>query len=148
MHSEIIHLILPLRSKYIPEHLLKWIVILATNLPQDIHEFLVKFQKIIFIQGDPLNPDNLHKVNINSADIAVILTSTYSTNNLEGHSEIIGKEEGDIFKNNNNNEADDKKNKTIEEDTLDAKTLFIYKSIKKINSSIKIITELLNNNNI
>ncbi len=148
MHNQIIHLILPLRSKYIPEHLLKWIVILAINLPQEIHDVLFKFQKIIFVQGDPLNPDNLHKVNIDSADIAVILSSTYMTTNSYGHSEIIGKEEKELFRNNTDSDSDKNKNKTIEADMLDAKTLFIYKSIKKVNSSIKIITELLNNNNI
>ena len=33
MHQELLHFILPLRSKYLPEKLLKWIVILAPSLP-------------------------------------------------------------------------------------------------------------------
>lgn len=147
MHNQIIHLILPLRSKYIPENLLKWIVILANNLPQEIHEVLTKFQKIVFIQGDPLNPDNLYRANINSADIAVILSSTYYTNNSYDTNEIIGKQEKEINGNDMNIESQNK-NINLDEDMLDAKTLFIYKSIRKTNSSIKIITQLLNNNNI
>ena len=142
MHHEILHFILPLRSKYIPEKLLKWIIILAPNLPTEIHDALSKFQKIIFIQGDPLYPDNLFRANITSADIAVILGSTYCSNN-----EIIGKEADEIIGNDKNIE-NEKENKKIDEEMLDAKTLFIYKSIKKINNNVQIITELLKTNNI
>ena len=42
MHKELIQFILPLRNKYLPEKLLKWIVILSPFLPQDIHETLCK----------------------------------------------------------------------------------------------------------
>ena len=42
MHQELIHFILPLRNKYLPEKLLKWIVILSPFLPQEIHELLCK----------------------------------------------------------------------------------------------------------
>ena len=144
MHHEIIHLILPLRSRYIPEKLLKWIVILANYLPQDIHDILNKFQKITFIQGDPLNPDCLYKANISSADIAVILSSGDSESNNGINNEVIGKDKDELNGNSSNSEIK-KKNTNFERD---AKTLFIYKSIKKINSSIQIITELLKANNI
>lgn len=152
MHHEIIHFILPLRSKYIPEKLLKWIIILAPNLPSEIHEALSKFQKIIFIQGDPLYPDNLFRANITTANIAVILGSTYSgakfsQNEVNDYGEIIGKD-GDDSSGGDKTSGSDKKTRKIEEEMLDAKTLFIYKSIKKINSSVQIIIELLKNNNI
>ena len=152
MHHEIIHFILPLRAKYIPEKLLKWIIILAPNLPSEIHDALSKFQKIIFIQGDPLYPDNLFRANITKADIAVILGSTYSTanfnsNEVNDYGEIIGKD-GDDPSRGDKTSVNDKKNRKIDEEMLDAKTLFIYKSIKKINSSVQIIIELLKNNNI
>ena len=148
MHHEILHFILPLRSKHIPEKLLKWIIILAPNLPTEIHDALSKFQKIIFIQGDPLYPDNLFRANITCADIAVIMGSTYSCINLNSNdiNDIIGKEVEEILENDKNSDSD-KKNKKVDEEMLDAKTLFIYKSIKKINSSIPIITELLKTNN-
>ena len=149
MHHEILHFILPLRSKHIPEKLLKWIIILAPSLPTEIHDALSKFQKIIFIQGDPLYPDNLFRANITCADIAVIMGSAYSCGNLNSNdiNEIIGKEVDEILENEKNSDFD-KKNRKIDEEMLDAKTLFIYKSIKKINSSIQIITELLKTNNI
>ena len=152
MHHEIIHFILPLRSKYIPEKLLKWIIILAPNLPSEIHDALSKFQKIIFIQGDPLYPDNLFRANITKADIAVILGSTYSganfnSNEVNDYGEIIGKD-GDDPSKGDKTSGNDKKHRKIDEEMLDAKTLFIYKSIKKINSSVQIIIELLKNNNI
>ena len=82
MHSEIIHFILPLRAKYLAENMLKWIVILAPILPQEIHDALSIFPKIVFIQGDPLHPENLFRANITTADIAVILSNTFSAKYL------------------------------------------------------------------
>ena len=150
VHHELIHFILPLRSKYLPENLLKWIVILAPALPQDIHDTLVKFPKVIFIQGDPLYPENLFRANITTADIAVILCSfTLGGNNIKENelNEIIGREADDI--NGEEDEGSDKNNhKKFDEEIIDAKTLFIYKSIKKLNNSIQIITELLSSKNI
>ena len=118
MHPEIIHFILPLRAKYLPENHLKWIVILAPSLSQELHDALSKFPKIIFIQGNPLQPENLFRANITSADIAVILSSGQS-DNCEN-----------------------------EFDIPDAGTIFIYKALKKMNKNIKIMTELLITKNI
>jgi len=144
MHHEIIHLILHLRAKYIPEQLLKWIVILSNYLPQDIHDILCNFQKVIFIQGDPLNPDNLYKVNISYADIAVIFSNNDKDLRFFDNQEIIGRDEDELNEKNNYNENENNNNK----EDGDAKILFIYKSIKKLNNSIKIITELSNIKNI
>ncbi len=142
MHQEIVNFILPLRKKYLPEKLLKWIVILAPFLPQEIHKILCKFPKIIFIKGDPLFSEHLFRANILSADIAVILSSSSIYNNKENNnidlSEVIEKEN---YNNTMNSNSFNKIN-------LDAKTIFIYKSIKKLNKSIQIITELLLTNNI
>ena len=150
VHHELIHFILPLRSKYLPENLLKWIVILAPSLPQEIHDTLIKFPKVIFIQGDPLYPDNLFRANITTADIAVILCSfTLGGGSMKENdiNEIIGRETDDI--NGDDDEGFNKNNhKKFDEEIIDAKTLFIYKSIKKLNNSIQIITELLSSNNI
>ena len=133
-HPEIIHFILPLRAKYLTKKMIKWIVILAPNLPKEIIDILSIFPKIIYIEGDPLYPENLHRCNISTAEIAVILNNNLS--NLE-RSE---------FKNNiNQNEKNEIK---IEDQFLDSSTLYIYNSIRKINHSIKIITELLYTNNI
>ena len=149
MHHELIHFILPLRSRYLPENLLKWIVILAPSLPQDIHDALSKFPKVIFIQGDPLSPENLFRANIGSAEIAVILSSFSSggSHKKDELNEIIGKQIDNI--NGEEEEGSDSNNhKKNDEEIIDAKTLFIYKSIKKLNSSVQIITELLNSYNI
>ena len=128
-HSEIVHFILPLRAKYLTKNMIKWIVILAPNLPEDIQNILSIFPKIIYIEGDPLYPENLHRCNISTAEIAVILNNNYSNNKT----------------NLNQNEDEEIK---IEDQFLDSSTLFIYNSIRKINRSIKIITELLYTNNI
>ena len=128
-HSEIVHFILPLRAKYLTKNMIKWIVILAPNLPEDIQNILSIFPKIIYIEGDPLYPENLHRCNIATAEIAVILNNNYSNNKT----------------NLNQNENEEIK---IEDQFLDSSTLFIYNSIRKINRSIKIITELLYTNNI
>ena len=149
MHQELIHFILPLRNKYLPEKLLKWIVILAPSLPQEIHDSLSKFPKVIFIQGDPLYPDNLFRANVTSADIAVILSSVSSIGNSDKEAEIneiIGKENDDA--NAGKDGGDNNNTSKIDEEMIDSKALFIYKSIKKLNHSIQIITELLRTNDI
>ena len=146
MHPELIQFILPLRSKNLPIKLLKWIVILTPNLPQEIHDTLSKFPKIIFIQGDPLYSDDLMRANIITADIAIIL-GNYSNleNNENDNYEIIGKE-NEI---NNEEKKEENKSSNDNDDLMeDCKVLYIYKAIKRLNSSIQIITELLHMNNI
>ena len=147
IHQELVNFILPLRNKYLPERLLKWIVILSPFLPQEIHETLCKFPKIIYIKGDPLDPDNLFRVNIASADIAVILSSTTFTFNLYQHENNINE---NIEKNNeiDNNKKEANNGKDLNEEIIDAKTLFVYRAIKNINKNIQIITELLRTNDI
>ena len=134
-HPEIVHFILPLRAKYLTKKMIKWIVILAPNLPEDIQNILSIFPKIIYIEGDPLYPENLHRCNIASAEIAVILNNNYLNIN-----------EGGDDKTNLNQDENSEIN--MEDQFLDSSTLFIYNSIRKINRSIKIITELLYTNNI
>ena len=149
MHPEIIHFILPLRAKYLTEKMLKWIVILAPVLPQEIYDALSIFPKIIFIQGDPLHPENLFRANITTADIAVILSGNLSkiSNNIEFNDIKINNNKNENGSN-NNSKKNKKNKKKLDEEILDSTTLFIYKSIRKINHSIKIITELLVTKNI
>ena len=116
MHPDLIHFILPLRAKYLTEKMLKWIIILSPYLPQEIYDVLKIFPKIIYIQGEPFDSEDLFKCNIMSAEIAVILC-----NNMKSK---------------------------IEDQILDSSTIFIYNTIRKINHSIKIITELLVTRNI
>ena len=75
LHPALLHFILPLRAKYLQEEALKWIVILAPSLPQSLFEAFSRFNRIIFIQGSPLLPENLFRANVVNADKAVILSS-------------------------------------------------------------------------
>ena len=146
MHTEILHFILPLRAKYLTENMLKWIVILAPMLPQETYDALSIFPKIIFIQGDPLHPENLFRANITTADIAVILTSNFNKNKDNNFSGINHRDNRD--EDFDGNDDGSGSNNRIDEEMLDSTTLFIYKAIRKINHSIKIITELLVTRNI
>lgn len=130
LHPALVHFILPLRAKYLQEDALKWIVILAPNLPQHLFDTFTKFNRIIFIQGSPLLPENLFRANILNADKAVILSS--------GESKMIKS----LLQKNNKNQA------YSEEEMLDAETIFIYKAIKKCNKNIQIMTELICTRNI
>jgi Trk K+ transport system NAD-binding subunit len=146
MHPELIQFILPLRSKNLPIKLLKWIVILTPNIPQEIHDTLSKFPKIVFIQGDPLYSDNLMRANIITADIAIILGDYPNMDNSDNDNyEIIGRENEEQ----NEEKKEDENNANDSDDLMeDSRVLYVYKSIKKLNSSIQIITELLHSNNI
>ena len=145
MHPELIQFLLPLRSKNLPIKLLKWIVILTPNIPQEIHDTLSKFPKIIYIQGDPLYADNLMRANIITADIAIILGnySNIESNDNETY-EIIGRENEMKDKENEENKSSNDNDDLME----DCKVVYIYRAIKRLNSSIQIITELLHMNNI
>ena len=145
MHPELIQFLLPLRSKNLPIKLIKWIIILTPNLPQEIHDTLSKFPRIIYIQGDPLQSDNLMRANIMTADIAIILGNYSNIDNNDNEAcEIIGQDNEKKEK-----EKEENKNPNDHDDLMeDCKVVYIYKAIKRLNSSIQIITELLHMNNI
>ena len=75
LHPALSHFILPLRTKYLQEEAVKWIVILVPSLPQSLFEAFSRFNRIIFIQGSPLLPENLFRADVVNADKAVILSS-------------------------------------------------------------------------
>lgn len=133
IHPALIHFILPLRAKYLCEENLKYIVILAPYLPQNLYDCFKRFPKIIFIQGSPLLPENLYRANIMEADKAVIL----SLGETKIDKEAINK------KNDNNLNVTD-----TEIQMLDAESIFIYKAIKKCNKNIQIMTELISTSNV
>ena len=86
------------------------------------------------------------RANIMTAEIAVILGANSNIENNENeNNEIIGKENEEK----NEEKKDDENNINDNDDLMeDSRVLFIYKSIKKLNSSIQIITELLHTSNI
>jgi len=73
---------------------------------------------IHLVNGSPLEQDSLIKANIMNADKAVIL----------GHDPTL--------------------KTNLQEEMLDAQSIFIYKAIKKLNPELQIITELVYNSNI
>ena len=136
LHPALLHFILPLRAKYLQEDALKWIVILAPYLPQSLFEAFSKFNRIIFIQGSPLLPENLFRANVMNADKAVILSSGESNVN----NKILEKIHIDLQKN--------EKKSSSNEKIFDAETIFIYNSLRKCNKNLQIMTELISSSNI
>ena len=70
------------------------------------------------MNGSPLKQQTLLKANINYADKVVIL----------GHDSTM--------------------NKNIQDDMLDAETIYIYQAVKKINKDVQILTELVYSSNV
>lgn len=79
-------------------------------MPTEIWKQINRFPKVFFLQGSPLNPNDLERASIHSAS-AVVILSKHSENDLNTS-------------------------------MVDADTIFIYKTVKLMNPSIRIITEL------
>lgn len=116
-HPSLYYFILPLRAKYLGEDNLKWLVILSNDISKE-WESISRFQNIIYINGSPLNTEDLYRANIEYADKAVIL------------------------------ECENKVYSNYEEEMIDSESVFIYKAIKKCNENIQIMTELVYDSNI
>ena len=113
IHPSIYYFLLPLRARYLKEY--QYIVVLSPDPPSnEIWECICRFPRIIYIKGSPLNSEDLLRANINFADKAVVL----------GHD--TSKDKDDI----------------LNDEMLDAESIFIYKAIKKCNKSIQIMIEL------
>lgn len=95
-------------------------IVIITDEPvkSEIWEWINWYPGIFFINGSPLNEQVLLKANILNARKAVILGHDITTS----------------FH--------------INDEMLDAKSIFIYKAIWKINPHIQILTELVYNTNI
>ena len=70
------------------------------------------------VNGSPLKQSTLYKANINYADKVVIL----------GHDSTLNQE--------------------VNDEMLDAESIYIYKAVKKINKDVQILTELVYSTNI
>ena len=46
---------------------LKYVVILTQNMPKNLWDSITKFEKIILINGSPLNAEDLYRANIEYA---------------------------------------------------------------------------------
>ena len=118
IHPALYYYLLPLRSKNIERENLKYVVILTKNMNKNLWDLIVKFEKIILINGSPLNMEDLYRANIEYASKVVILDNDIS----------------------NNNNFSDK--------MIDSERIFIYKAIKNCNPKIQIMTELIFESNI
>ena len=125
IHTSIRHLILPLRAKYL-KHYLQDIVIInpSDTVPKHIWDTISCFERIFIVYGSPLDRIVLKQAQIQHAAKAVILSDDPSL------------------------EKQEKDSKTMTNEMLDAKNIFIYKAIKKINPTLQIITELTYSSNI
>jgi hypothetical protein len=117
-HPALYYYLLPLRSKNIGKKNMKYIIILTPEINEDIWKSISKFEKLILIEGSPLNIDDLYRANIEYASQVVILDNDFTENN-------------------------DYTEKTIDNDRI-----FIYKAIKRCNPNIQIMTELIYESNI
>ena len=117
-HPALYYYLLPLRSKNIGRENLKYVVILTKNMNKNLWDSIVRFEKIILINGSPLNMEDLYRANIEYASKVVILENDTS----------------------NNNNFSDK--------MIDSERIFIYKAIKNCNPNIQIMTELIFESNI
>ena len=114
-HRELYKYILPLRAKYLGPENLKYIVILTQNMPKNLWDSISRFEKIILINGSPLNKDDLYRANVEFASKAIIL------------------EDKKMVKKNSSNYSFK---------TVDNNQIFIYTAIKKCNPNIQVMIEL------
>ena len=117
-HPALYYYLLPLRAKNFGRRNLKYVVILTQNMNKNLWDSIVRFEKIILINGSPLNMEDLYRANIEYASKVVILENDTS----------------------NNNSFSDK--------MIDSERIFIYKAIKNCNPNIQIMTELIFESNI
>lgn len=124
IHSSIYHFILPLRAKYLKSYQ-QDIVIITPNssIKGEIWDSISRFRRIYLIEGSPLSTEILRQAYIHKADKAVILGHDPTIKAQKNHSEL-------------------------NDEMIDAQSIFIYKAIKKINPSLQILTELSYSSNI
>lgn len=124
LHSSIYHFILPLRAKYLKSYQ-QDIVIISPLIKKDIWESISRFPRVFLVEGSALQHETLRQAYIHKADKAVIM----------GHDSSIASD-----KIGGGNEIND--------EMIDAKSIFIYKAIKKLNPTLQILTEIYYSTNI
>ena len=117
-HPALYYYLLPLRSKNIGKKNLKYVVILTPTMNKNLWDSIVRFEKIILINGSPLNNEDLYRANIEYASKVVILENDSTNNNC------------------------------YSDKMIDSERIFIYKAIKNCNPNIQIMTELIFESNI
>ena len=134
--SNIFDLIKPLRAKELGP--MRYIVILyPTELPHAVWQRISIFDGILIVRGTPLEEEDICRAGVYRAQQVVILAGTIDTHVDEDAEEdfIISEE----------NEPD---NVAGLETLLDSDTIFTFKAIKKMNSSVHCVVEFVKDNNI
>ena len=150
--QNLIDFIKPLRAKNLPKSLVPTIVILSKELPDDkVWNTISFFEQIYLVQGDSMKKSDLKRAGIRSAKRVVILAPGINeisqfTLNKKLKNLKVNKEEDENNENENNISA--RKLTREEEDLLDAKTIFKYNMISKINKDIFCVIELINPSNV
>jgi potassium large conductance calcium-activated channel subfamily M alpha protein 1 len=99
------------------------------------------FPEIYYVKGTAMNKHDLFRANIVKATKVVILAPNVEEVTRKHHQGVDHK----MDQNNEESEGDKNSQKLTrdEEDLLDARTIFKYKTVKKIRPEIPIVTELV-----
>jgi|LauGreDrversion4_2_1035121.scaffolds.fasta_scaffold148680_2 hypothetical protein len=121
LHSSIYHFILPLRAKYLKNYQ-QDIVIISSHFHNETWEGIARFPRVFLVEGSPISTEILKQAFIHKADKAVIM----------GHDPSFNTE----------------KRKEVNDQMIDARTIFIHKVIKKLNPTLQIFSEITFQSNI
>ena len=150
--QNLIDFIKPLRAKSLPKSLVPTIVILSKELPDDkVWNTIAFFEQIYLVQGDSMKRADLKRAGIKSAKRVVILApgiNEISQFTLNKKLKNLKVNRDDDENNDISNAMSARKLTREEEDLLDAKTIFKYNMISKINKDIFCVIELINPNNV
>jgi hypothetical protein len=117
IHSSLYHFILPLRAAYLKNYLQDIVIISPLDtIPSPIWDTISRFTNIFLVFGSPLDKSVLRRAQIKKAGCAVILGFDPSLNSDKSHE--------------------------VNDEMLDAQSIFIYKAIKGLNPTLQILTEL------
>ena len=126
IHSAIKSFIMPLRARYLKEYQLQKIVIIlgepdehgGDQIDSQIWNSISRFKEVFLVNGSPLKQSTLLNANIHFADKVVIL-GTDSTLKSD-----------------------------VNDEMLDAESIYIYQAVQKVNKDVQILTELVYSSNI
>ena len=143
--SNLINFVVPLRAKYLTTY--PPIVILNELEPTEKQwNQICFFPEIYFVKGSAMNHRDLIRANIKEASKVVILSprvEDVSHANFEDDNIVLNEEKLE-----QESQASTSQLTRDQEDLLDAKTIFKYRSIVKLKADIQIVTELVSPQNL
>lgn len=137
----LINFVLPLRSKYLGKY--PPILILHSKEPSEKQwTQIAYFPEIYYVKGTAMNKKDLFRANILKAAKVVILAPNVEEVKRKNNHEDR-QENRDNTEEYDENSSNSRKLTRDEEDLLDARTIFKYKTVKRIRPEIPIVTELV-----